>query len=478
MKRKTVLLILLCIVLLACKRDDEPIMPLTKALSVTQDTITFPMLLKGTLSTTQVLKIHNRGKEDITIDAITLQDGRYFALNVDGDNGKTTYTNVTVQKKDSIYLFVQFKGNVSPAQEARQHIADHLLIKSQYQQLSVYIQSWEQDIVPLQKNTYNDLLLTAKTPYHIFDTIRVTGTLTIEPGTICYMHPNAVMRVAGDLQAKGTLQQPIIFRPDRTDNIFTDVPYYYVCGLWGGIEIEDSIGTPQKHYYIDHAQIFSMNTALTIRSDKTSELGQLELYNSVLHNGAYNGLIIENTDATINNCQISNCCGYCVYLKGPGKRTFVHTTVADYYGYPYTNLRIFNRDREYVPAFVVKNTSEPQELYIYNSIISGGYRPALVFEDTTNLNSYNGVINNNYILSPPLNYPWMHNNVYGYYEDLLFENVYYLGNHRDRYYDFHLDTLSKATNIGSAIYNLTPTDIEGLPWHDPVEPGCYRLKEE
>lgn len=451
-------------------------MPLKQALSVSQDTIMFPTLLKGTLSTTQVLKVRNRSKQDITIDA-SLQDGRYFALNVDGDNGKVSYQNVTVYRGDSIYLFVQFKGEVPPADNTRQHVDDHILIRNTYQQFSVYIHSWQQDILPLYKTTFNDLHLTADIPYHITDTITIQGTLTIDPGTVCYMHPNAVVKVYGDIEARGTLQQPIIFRPDRTDDIFTDVPYYYVCGLWGGIEVYDNVGTPQKHYYIDHTQIFSMNTAITIHSDKTSDLGQLELYNSVLHNGAYNGLIIENTDAIVNNCQISNCCGYCVEITGLGTHTFVHTTIADYYGYPYTNLRIFNREREYGPAFFVKNTNEPQELYIYNSVISGGYRPALAFEDTTKLNDYNGVINNSYILSSTLNYSWMHNNVYGFYEDLLFENVYYLGNHRDRYYDFHLDTLSKATNIGSSIYNLTPTDIEGLPWHDPVEPGCYRLKE-
>ena len=90
----------------------------------------------------------------------------------------------------------------------------------------------------------------------------------------------------------------------------------------------------------------------------------MTLKNSRIHNHSIYGLVLQNTDAEVVNCEISNCASYCVYLAG-GNHNFVHNTIAAYYGFPYTTLNLHtNMLAEDVAAVYINNLSKTRANFL------------------------------------------------------------------------------------------------------------------
>jgi hypothetical protein len=318
-------------------------------------------------------------------------------------------------------------------------------------------------------------------PYLLYDTVAVAGNLTIEAGTTIYMHTGAMIYAYGNVSATGTKEQPIIFRGDRTDMLFDSVPYRMASGQWDGIYLIHPEGDLPPTYTLDYVEVLSGSIGLYVYSEaKDISLPKLTLTNSRIHNHSIYGLVLQNVDADVVNCEISNCASYCVYVAG-GKHNFVHNTIAAYYGYPYTNLNIHNNIlADDVAAVYINNLSKNNaktNTSFSNCIITGGRKNNLVVA-TPLSDYYEGRFEGNYLRADSLDAIYAKNNVYAQDSDsCVFRNIYYLYKEY-HYYDFQLDTLSPARSIGnSAAATTYPVDRLGIQRKEQPDAGCYEFVE-
>jgi hypothetical protein len=364
-------------------------------------------------------------------------------------------------------------------------IEDKIAFKVNDQTQQITLQAYGQNIEKIQgKNglkIFPELTLTSTKPYVIYDTVKIAGNLTIEAGTTIYMHEGAGIYAYGNVLAQGTKEQPIIFRGDRTDKLFDSVPYRMASGQWDGIYLLYDGESAPPTYTMNYVDILSGSVGLYAYSESKDKCPQLSLTNSRIHNHSIYGLILQNIDAHVSNCEISNCASYCVYLSG-GKHEFVHNTIAAYYGYPYTTLNIHNNIiPEDVAAVYINNLSKNMAKTISsfkNCIITGG-RANNVVVATPLPDNYEGKFVGNYLRADSLAGAFAHNNVYACDSDtMVFKNIYYLYK-KYQYYDFRLDSLSPARGIADSISAIPyPIDRSGYGRKQRPDAGCYEYREE
>ena len=316
----------------------------------------------------------------------------------------------------------------------------------------------------------------------MYDTLAVGGNLIIEAGATIYMHTGAMIYAYGNVTAQGEKDAPITIRSDRTDRLFDSVPYRMASGQWDGIYLVHAKETPTTTYQLDYVNILSGSIGLYVYSEATgAPLPKLNLTNSRIHNHSIYGLVLQNVDATVVNCEISNCASYCVYLAG-GKHDFVHNTIASYYGYPYTDMNLHqNIFADDVAAVYINNLSKNMAKTVSsfsNCIITGGREKSLMVA-TPLPDYYEGRFEGNYLRCDSLDEAFAKNNVYASDSDsCVFRNIYYLYKEY-HYYDFRLDSLSPARGIGDSIAALEyPTDRVGIRRKQRPDAGCYEYVED
>lgn len=478
--KRIVYIVLLALGMVACQQDivsDDP----TLQLSFSHDSVLFDTVFTEMGTSTKCVMVYNRNKNAIEIAQVQMQSGKYFHINLDGENAIEKLKNITLRGGDSLYLFV--RAHIDPLDKnspvlVEDSIAFDVNGKIQHIRLQAYGQNvkkirGENGLMILQNMT-----MTNEKPYLIYDTVAVAGNLNVEAGTTIYMHTGAMIYAYGNVTAKGTKDAPIIFRGDRTDMLFDSVPYRMASGQWDGIYLIHDKSSLPTTYTLDYVDILSGNIGLYVYSEATGILPRLTLTNSRVHNHSVYGLVLQNVDATVANCEISNCASYCVYLAG-GRHNFVHNTIAAYYGYPYTNLNLHtNILPEDVAAVYINNLSKNMaktNSSFYNCIITGGRKRNVVVA-TPLSDYYEGRFEGNYLRSDSLDAAYAKNNVYATDSDsCVFKNIYYLSKEY-HYYDFHLDSLSPARGIGDSIAALSyPTDREGYRRKSKPDAGCYEF---
>ena len=89
-------------------------MPSIGMLEFSKDTVFLDTIFTNIGSATYNLKVYNRGNDDITIPAISLERGldSNYRLNVDGIPGKD-FENIDILSKDSIFIFIETTVNVA-----------------------------------------------------------------------------------------------------------------------------------------------------------------------------------------------------------------------------------------------------------------------------------------------------------------------------------------------------------------------------
>ena len=474
-------LLLIASVFGACQQDRVSSDP-SLQLSFSHDTVLFDTVFTEMGTSTHRVMVYNPHKNAINIEQVSMKDGKYFHINLDGENDMEQLRDVIVRGEDSLFLFV--RAYINPLNEnSPVFIEDKIAFKANGNIQEVTLQAYGQNVERTQgKNglkIYQDLRLTNKKPYLFYDTIAVAGDLTIEAGTTIYMHKGALIHVYGNMTASGTKEQPIIFRGDRTDMLFDSVPYRMASGQWDGIYLLYDGESALPTYTMNYVDILSGSVGLYAYSTNKDQCPQLSLTNSRIHNHSIYGLILQNIDATVANCEISNCASYCVYLAG-GKHEFVHNTIAAYYGYPYTNLNIHsNIIPEDVAAVYINNLSKNMAKTISsfkNCIITGGRKNNVVVA-TPLAENYEGKFVGNYLRADSLAGAFAHDNVYAAEEDTaVFRNIYYKSKEY-HYYDFRLDSLSPARGIADSIIAVHyPMDRDGNTRKPHPDAGCYEYE--
>lgn len=480
---KRFLYILSILTLLVGCRDmtvsDDP----TLSLSFSKDTLSFDTVFSSIGSSTLRLMIYNPNANALRINEIWLDDGRYFRVNIDGETSLDRLSDIELHGGDSLFVFVRVL--VDPQNEdAPVLIEDALRFAFNGKVQQVVLEAYGQDVhlirTPHHRTDTASCTFHADKPYLIYDTLVVANRLIISPGAQLYFHTGASLYALGSVDARGTLDDPILLRGDRRDRLFDSVPYIYASGLWDGFYLmSDAASLMPPQYHLDHVEIISGNVGLYCQSERTDRLPTLTLTNSRIHNHARYGLVLQHVNASVANTEISNCASYCVYLSG-GKHRFVHTTIASYFRS--TNLNIQSTDREDVAAVYIDNLSktDPQtDASFLNSILTGVRSNQLVVA-TPITRYYPGTFLGNYLKTDTLRIPNASGNTYYTAEAdtvPLFRNTFY-SSHGYRYYDFRLDSLSPAIGIADSLTALEyPQDRVGCTRLDPAtrpDAGCYQ----
>lgn len=480
MRQLLVILLLTCLV--ACQHEivsDDPNMQI----SFSHDTVLFDTVFTTMGSSTKLVMVYNPNRQAVQIEQVSMQEGKHFRINLDGENNIEELRDITLRGKDSLFLFV--RAYIDPLDENNPVLVeDDIAFRVNGKTQRVKLQAYGQNINKIQGKdglkVYQNLILNNRKPYLIYDTVAVAGDLTIEAGTTVYMHAGAMLYAYGNVTAQGTKEAPIVFRGDRTDMLFDSVPYRMASGQWDGIYLIHPTDYPTPTYTFDYVDILSGNIGLYTYSEDVEQCPKMTLKNSRIHNHSVYGLVLQNVDAEVVNCEISNCASYCVYLAG-GKHDFVHNTIAAYYGYPYTDLNIHtNILADNVAAVYINNLSKNTARTISsftNCIITGGREQNLVVA-TPLSEYYEGRFEGNYLRTDSLDEAYAKNNVYASDSDsCVFRNIYYLYKEY-HYYDFHLDSLSPAQGIADSVAAIPyPTDRDGHPRKGKPDAGCYEFVE-
>lgn len=449
-------------------------------LAFSVDTVRFDTVFTAMGSSTQQVMVYNNNRNALIISSVSL-DGKYFKINLDGENNPERLKDIQLNGGDSIFLFIRV--NIDPqAANTPVLVTDTLRFVINGEEQTLPMEAYGQNVTVIRtpsgrseyamKHTF-----TADLPYLIYDTVVCNGPLVMEEGATLYMHHSAAIIANNQVTAKGSKERPIRLLGDRTDHLFDSVPYRVASGQWIGFYLLQTNPKAPIKYTFDYVEILSGNVGLYCACDDKSRRPQLTLTNSRIHNHAVYGLVVQNVDAEIVNTEISNCAAYCLYLCG-GNQTITHSTIASFFGWPNSDLNIHSVGREDVAAVYIDNLDKNQaetNVSIRNSIITGVRKNNLVVA-TPLPDYYGGQIYGNYIKNDTLSADWCYNNVYAQDSDSVFVNTHYLY-HQYRYFDFRLDSLSPARAIGdSVIGEQYPLDRNGLPRNGrKPDAGCYQL---
>lgn len=473
----TALMLMTSLLFVACDEMSFTTDP-AHTLRFSTDTLTFDTVFTTVGSATTKMLVYNRNNKAINISSIRLSGGKNssFRINVDGSrNENHSFENIEISAKDSMYVFVEVTIDPNNA-NSPVLVEDSLVFVTNGVSQRVTFHAFGQDMVLLrEKLILNDTTLNADKPYLVYGYLAIdtAKTLTLNPGTKLYFHNNANLLVYGHLKAQGTAEQPIVMRGDRMDNIKfeTPVPYNYVAGQWGGVYLLWNHG----NHTFNHVVINSGYVGVYFVNNDRSNLPNLEISNSRLHNFVYYGLVAQNGNLKVSNTEISNSGSYTVYLNG-GKHSFVHSTIANYYNF--NNFQAAIRDGN--PAVMMMNLyrNAPMQTEFINCVIAGSLDNELALA-TRYPEHYKGLFTNCYIgrsdtlkLNQFSNIRWKNRND-TVFAQTRFEPI------KNLYFNFSLDSVSPARGIADPVTaSQYPYDLNGNSRFDDGAPdaGAYEWK--
>ncbi|NBG66674.1 choice-of-anchor Q domain-containing protein [Acidiluteibacter ferrifornacis] len=483
--KKSILLIGLfigMILLFSCRKEDQIIESSSAQVRFSTDSISFDTVFTTIGSVTKNFTIHNPYKESIKISSIRLGKGgdSQFRINIDGLPG--AQMDVIIPPKDSIFGFVEV--TVDPTNDLNPFFIEDEIqfftngnVKSlkliAYGQNAIYftpttvIQGLPPFSIIAEEN--QTVTWTKDKPYVIYGYAVVDegATLNIEAGTRIYFHNNGGLWVYQDanIQVNGTLSEPVLFRGDRLERDYDDVP-----GQWDRIWInEGSVNNNFNYAIIENAFIGIQAEYYPFAETKAISNNKLNLNNTIIRNASGFGLLGTLYQIDAENVLIENCGEYNVAITGAGTYNFKHCTFANYW----------NESKRETPLFYAQSYQSYSEgllvgepnVNVSNSIIHGSLENEWDFEgyDTSsvNFNFQNSLLKTNKVTANNARYANMVINP----TDSIFQSV---GTK-----DYHLRANSSAINIGNTLIgNQVPLDLEGISRTADSAPdaGCYEFQ--
>lgn len=464
----------------ACDDDDNFSTNNSLRLQFSSDTVRFDTVFTTIGSATKRLMVYNRNNNAIRISNVDLVSGgkKGFRINVDGIPGNSV-SDVEILAQDSMYVFIEV--TVDPLNSDNSlMITDS--IRFRFNGISQYValEAVGQDVILWKaKKITKDTTITSTRPYLIYDSLVVTKEvrLNIEEGVMMYFHGGSKLQIDGTINALGTIDQPIIMRGDRTDNLFEipKVPYDRVHGQWDGIHVAgDSYNNRFENVRIRNA-VYGI-----LFKNSTPDQVKATIQNTMIQNTTREGILSINSKLIVANSLIANSGKSSVRIIG-GDYTFIQNTIVNYMSAYWGFLR--------EPALVVSNTgidnnqnnvSYPLISSLFaNTIIAGSSTSELrLFKTDTSTFNYQFV--NCLIRNNGSDDEHFINIVWGV--DPLFRYIYTVESANENtdnyyYYDFELTEDSPARNKGSKAYvSQYPFDIRGVSrlGSNPPDIGCYQ----
>lgn len=381
-------------VLFSCRREDDLFEDSSARLNFSADTVSFDTVFTTVGSTTENFRVYNPYKETIRISSIRLVGGEQstFRMNVDGRPG-TYHENIEIAPEDSMWIFVE--ATVDPNDDQNPFvIEDFIEFTTNGNRQEISLVAWGQNAIYFTPTTFNrnlpdftcltgpcsenippvDVTWTDSLPYVVYGFVVVDSLdkLTIEAGTQIYFHNNSGMWVysGGELKVNGTKEEPVIFRGDRLEPRYDDIP-----GQWDRIWINEG-GMHEINYAIIKNAFIGIHAEFLPFRDPdgtappSSQPWKLKLTNTIIDNCSGFGLLTGLYNVEAENLVISDCGQYNVAIQSDGRYQFNHCTFANY----------FSESSRETPAFFVQNSVvnalrtqiiSPPDVEVYNSIIDG-----------------------------------------------------------------------------------------------------------
>jgi hypothetical protein len=368
MKHIAPFFILFCI-LYSCI-DENNFTKQSVQLHFSTDTLSFDTIFTGIGSRTLALTVKNKDKRGVIVSNVkTANDDSYFNLNIDGV-ASNWEKDVEIAPDDSIYIFVQANPE-RQNEDLPVFIRDSILFEMEGLTQDVKLMAYGQDV-----NVINSGMITENTiwnspnPYWVMDSVFIaqSASLKISAGTVVYFHNDAKIEVFGSIKVVGTIQEPVVFRGDRLDEVWDGYEYDFASGQWDGVRIYPS----GQQSVINNCIIRNATNALVTGALDGEGGCSVMLHNTVIHNSSVAGLYAMNSDIKLTNCQITNSGYYNAYLVAGGSYDFYHCTIANYYGLDY------NANREEMPCLIVSNALVDGSLVYFNPLKSANFYNCIV----------------------------------------------------------------------------------------------------
>ncbi|MDP4267878.1 MAG: hypothetical protein Q8880_10655, partial [Bacteroidota bacterium] len=225
------LFLLISNLFLSCKKDQ-----INKSTDIKLDfstnNVQFDTVFTTIGSTTKRLLVYNNSSSKINISNISLVGGKNsnFRININGAPSNTA-TNIEVNPKDSLYIFVKVTVNPNN-QNSPFVIRDSIMFNTngntQYVNLTAWGQNayyhtpdhFSQDLPAYSIIKCNDIWKNDK-PHVIYGWAVVDQgcKLSIQAGTKVHLFNNAVLWVynGGSINVQGTANDPVIFQGTRLE---------------------------------------------------------------------------------------------------------------------------------------------------------------------------------------------------------------------------------------------------------------------
>lgn len=321
MSKLVSLLLLIVIMISACRKDERITTDADAKLSFSADSILFDTIFTSIGSTTKRIKISNKNAGALNISEIKLSGGNAssFRLNINGQNTLGT-TNLVLNGQDSINLFV--KVTINPdAKSTAFLVQDSIILTSNGNKKTIQLLAYGQNAVFINNgNIDKSTSWTKNLPYIINGAVTVKNgaTLTVEPGAKVYFHKDATMNIEGFLSANGSPNAPINFCSDRLEDVYEDEP-----GQWKGLYFKQNGGGVIRNAIIKNASVAVTSDSLSANANP-----KLILSNNVIKNMQVAAYIGYHSELIAFNNLVYNCGNYLIYAIGGGKYNLKQNTFA------------------------------------------------------------------------------------------------------------------------------------------------------
>ena len=475
-KRLLLYISIMSVCLVSCNEAPDFSSSPSLRLEFSCDTVSFDTLFSEVMSPTAKFLVRNKNDKALRIGNVQLAGGGVspFSVLVDGQYG-TSMDNLEIRALDSLYVLasvtVDRNGGDVPLM-----VKDSLVftLESGVQQ-SVLLLAYGRDATFMRGiDLLADTALAAG-HYVIYDSLTVAqgATLSLVPGTTLYFHDKAFMKVDGRLVAEGTAAAPIVFRGDRTDRMFSYLPYDRIPGQWDGVVFTAT----SNGNILTHCDIHSANYGIKVEQGDTV-VQRITIESSKVQNFHGNALELVMARATALNSLFANAQGNCVKVVG-GNVDFIHCTIANFYVW---------RQRDVALALHNSIEGAPAPLrgaLFANCVIAGskndevmGYLTSLgdTVPNPVNYRFENSLINTIDVADScfvEIKYDSLDVSPFG-------KEHFRLIDHDIFDYDFHLTAESTARGIAADEWlERLPVDIDGTPrTAGAVDAGCFQYVEE
>ncbi len=305
----------------SCQKENESVSG-GRALLFSADIIAFDTLFNAIGSPTKNLRVYNSTNNRLVISSIKLAGGESsgFRLNVNGEASNEVF-NVEIPPRDSIFIFVEATLNKSGS-EHLMVAEDSILFRINSREQKVRLVAWGQDYKLIKAEMLKTTTWIKEKPYLVYNYAFVDScqTLTIEPGTTVYFHKNAGLFIKGTLIVNGTQEEPVIFKGDRLESSYMNLP-----DQWNGITLLSG----SHNNLINYAVIKNANIGLQVGNIEKEGFASVELTNTRIENMSWSGIWAMKSKILAYNCVVANVGYYNTALLLGGDYQFYHTTFAN-----------------------------------------------------------------------------------------------------------------------------------------------------